>query len=94
MRPGELHMATTDKLITTNQSQTVQLPKAFRFEGSEVFIHREGKTGILSPKPKSWDGFFSSAERPSADFMAERIYLKPDKSELFEYNFIRCILVD
>ena len=76
-------MKKTAKLITTSQGQAVQLPKAFRFEGSEVLIYREGKTVILSPKPKSWNDFFNSAERPSADFMAECVDPEPEKRELF-----------
>ncbi len=77
-------MSKTAKLFTTGRSQAVRLPKEFRFEGSEVFIHREGERVILSPKPKSWDDFFNSAERPSADFMADRVDLKPEKRKLFE----------
>ncbi len=77
-------MSKTAKLFTTGRSQAVRLPKAFRFEGSEVFIHREGERVILSAKPESWDDFFTSTERPSADFMAERIDLEPEKRELFE----------
>ena len=30
-------------------SQAVRLPKAFRFEGTEVSIHREGSRVILEP---------------------------------------------
>jgi antitoxin VapB len=48
------------KLFTTGRSQAVRLPMEFRFEGSEVFIRRDPKTGdvILSRKPDSWDGLF------------------------------------
>ncbi len=77
-------MSKTAKLFTTVRSQAVRLPKAFRFEGSEVFIHREGERVILSPKPESWDDFFNATERPSADFMADRVDLEPEKRELFE----------
>jgi antitoxin VapB len=54
-------MATrTAKLFTTGRSQAVRLPMEFRFEGSEVFVRRDPKTGdvILSRKPDSWDGLF------------------------------------
>ena len=37
------------KLFTHGGSQAVRLPKAFRFEGSEVRIHREGDRVILEP---------------------------------------------
>lgn len=37
------------KLFTHGGSQAVRLPKAFRFEGSEVRIRREGDKVILEP---------------------------------------------
>jgi len=32
----------------------------YRFQGTEVFVRRDPKTGdvILSPRPDSWDGLF------------------------------------
>jgi antitoxin VapB len=52
--------AKTAKLFTTGRSQAVRLPAEFRFEGREVFVRRDSKTGdvILSRKPDSWDGLF------------------------------------
>jgi antitoxin VapB len=40
------------KLFTHGGSQAVRLPKAFRFEGSEVMVHREGDKVILEPVKK------------------------------------------
>ena len=71
------------KLFTTCWSQAVRLPKAFRFEGKEVFIHKEGDRVILSKKPESWDDFFASPARVTTDFIAERVDLTPQKRELF-----------
>jgi antitoxin VapB len=53
--------ARTAKLFMTGRSQAVRLPMEFRFEGSEVFVRRDPKTGdvILSRKPESWDGLFA-----------------------------------
>jgi antitoxin VapB len=53
--------AKTAKLFTTGRSQAVRLPMEFRFEGREVFVRRDPKTGdvILSRKPESWDGLFA-----------------------------------
>jgi antitoxin VapB len=76
-------MSKTAKLFTTGRSQAVRLPKEFRFEGTEVFIRQEGDQVILSPKPESWEDFFASADRPTADFMEERVDLEPEKRELF-----------
>lgn len=52
--------AKTAKLFTTGRSQAVRLPVEFRFEGREVFVRRDPRTGdvILSSKPDSWDGLF------------------------------------
>ena len=76
-------MRKTAKLFTTGRSQAVRLPKEFRFEGSEVFIRKEGDKVILSQKPTSWEDFFSASERPTADFMAERVDVEAEKRELF-----------
>jgi antitoxin VapB len=37
------------KLFTHGGSQAVRLPKAFRFEGKEVTVRREGEAVILEP---------------------------------------------
>lgn len=37
------------KLFTHGGSQAVRLPKAFRFEGAEVTVRREGEMVILEP---------------------------------------------
>ena len=76
-------MTKTAKLFTTGRSQAVRLPKEFRFEGSEVFIRKEGDEVILSEKPVSWEDFFTSSERPTDDFMTERVDLAAEKRELF-----------
>ena len=49
----------TAKLFPTGRSQAVRLPAEFRFEGKEVFIRLDPKTGdvILSRKPDNWDSF-------------------------------------
>ncbi len=44
---------TTAKLFQHGGSQAVRLPKAFRFEGSEVVIERRGEEVILKPKLKT-----------------------------------------
>ncbi|GAB2562175.1 AbrB/MazE/SpoVT family DNA-binding domain-containing protein [Dyella jejuensis] len=69
-------MSATAKLFMTGRSQAVRLPREFRFQGSEVFIHRDPHTGdvVLSPKPASWQEFFELADRAKlpADFLADR----------------------
>lgn len=39
------------KLFVHGGSQAVRLPKAFRFEGTEVAVSREGDRVILEPAP-------------------------------------------
>lgn len=53
-------MANTAKLFMNGRSQAVRLPSEFRFEGNEVEIRKDPKTGdvILSQQPKDWDSFF------------------------------------
>jgi len=49
------------KLFWNGRSQAVRLPRAFRFEGDEVSVRREGEAVILEPvrkrdwPPEYWD---------------------------------------
>ena len=64
-----MHTAT---LFTDGESQTVNLPKACRFEGvTELSVKRDGESIVLTPKRKSW---LSLVDAPKAgdDFLAER----------------------
>ena len=45
-------VAETARLFAHGGSQAVRLPKAFRFEGGEVSIRREGDAVILEPVRK------------------------------------------
>jgi antitoxin VapB len=42
----------TAKLFQHGRSQAVRLPKEFRFEGTEVFVRRQGSDVVLSTRPK------------------------------------------
>jgi antitoxin VapB len=69
-------MSQTAKLFMTGRSQAVRLPMEYRFEGTEVFIHRDPLTGnvVLSAKPLCWNDFFALADQIApADFMSDRI---------------------
>jgi antitoxin VapB len=80
-------MSNTAKLFITGRSQAVRLPREFRFQGAEVFIRRDPRTGdvVLSPKPASWQEFFELADRIKmpADFMANRDDLPAGERDLF-----------
>lgn len=43
---------TTAKIFQHGGSQAVRLPKAFRFEGTEVIIEKRGDEVVLKPKRK------------------------------------------
>ena len=47
------------KLFTHGGSQAVRLPKAFRLEGTEVNIRKEGDRVILEPVKTDWDAFWT-----------------------------------
>lgn len=80
-------MAHTAKLFRNGRSQAVRLPAEYRFDGNEVFVRRDPRTGdvILSRRPESWQEFFDllkTAEIPD-DFLADRDDLPPQKRDLF-----------
>jgi antitoxin VapB len=60
----------TAKLFWTGRSQAVRLPKAFRFEGEEVRIRREGDAVILEPVPADWRWLDAVAGQWDADAAA------------------------
>jgi len=85
-------MPRTAKLFKNGRSQAVRLPAEFRFEGKEVFIRKDDKTGdvILSRRPESWGEFFRlrdtaiKADKPAFHkFLARRKDKPPQKRELF-----------
>ncbi len=74
------------KLFWNGKSQAVRLPKAFRFNGDEVTIRKQGADVILSPKPKArsgkkseWDTMLSSLPDVDDDFMKDRPLNRPHK---------------
>ena len=77
----------TAKLFMTGKSQAVRLPKAFRFQGAEVYIRRDQDTGevVLSAKQNSWETFFQLADSVAipADFMANREDLPAQERNVF-----------
>jgi antitoxin VapB len=62
-------MHQTAKIFVTGRSQAVRLPLEFRFDATEVFIHRDPATGdvVLSPKPKDWQGLLEAVALNKAD---------------------------
>ena len=63
-------MTATAKLFTHGGSQAVRLPKAFRFEGTEVSVRREGDAVILEPvkvRQESWEEFWARLDAAEGD---------------------------
>ncbi len=69
------------KLFTTGGSQAVRLPKDYRFEGTEVFIRKEGKLVVLQPKEKRrWPkGFFKRIQIKDSRFRRPKQGSIPDR---------------
>ena len=80
-------MSRTAKLFRNGRSQAVRLPAECRFEGSEVYVRRDPRTGdvILSRRPESWDDYFElvkSLDIPD-DFLQDRDRRPPQNRKLF-----------
>lgn len=56
------------KVFISGNSQAIRLPKEFRLDTAEVFIHRSGDTLILTPRMATWDGFAAGLSGFSPDF--------------------------
>jgi len=61
------------KLFVNGRSQAVRLPKAYRFEGNEVYIKKTSGGVLLMPKDLSlWDTWEQNLMKYDEPFMAER----------------------
>ena len=74
-----LMAAKTARLFNNGGSQAVRLPVEFRFDGTEVFVRRDDRTGdvILSKKPgwSTWKEYLDSRDISQSlpqEFMADR----------------------
>jgi antitoxin VapB len=67
-------MRQTAKLFMNGRSQSVRLPKEFRFDGNEVTIERVGDAVVLRPLVNRWQAMFDQLDALglSEDFMADR----------------------
>ena len=63
----------TAKLFVNGRSQAVRLPKAYRFEGNEVYIKKVSDGVLLIPKDRSaWDVWEQNLKKYDEPFMTER----------------------
>lgn len=53
-------------------TQAVRIPKEYRISTKEVWIEKVGDSLVITPKPVSWDDFFTSPHKISDDFSMER----------------------
>jgi antitoxin VapB len=60
------------KVFQTGRSQAVRLPKAFRFNGSEVAIKRFGRGILLMPIDSPWDVMLEAVNEFEVGFQLER----------------------
>jgi antitoxin VapB len=72
----------TAKVFTTGRSQAVRLPKAFRFNTSEVTIERQGDALVLRPKVQSKDEWWDEMEKILASFEGMPEEIERDRSGL------------
>jgi|WetSurMetagenome_2_1015567.scaffolds.fasta_scaffold492787_2 antitoxin VapB len=66
----------TARLFSNGGSQAVRLPAEFRFDGREVFIRRDARTGDIilsrSSPEATWADYLAKRGSVSSEFMAER----------------------
>ena len=55
-------MTSTARIFRNGRSQTVRLPKEYRFEGESVKIRRLGRGVILEPVEDDVDAWFKSLD--------------------------------
>jgi antitoxin VapB len=72
----------TAKVFTTGRSQAVRLPKAFRFNTTEVTIERQGDAVILRPKLQSKDEWWDEMDKILAGFEGMPEEIDRDRSGL------------
>ena len=57
------------KIIVSNGTQTIRLPKDFHFKVQEVFIRKVGQDVVLSPRGFDWSLYLAEAPAASETFM-------------------------
>ena len=63
----------TAKLFTNGRSQAVRIPKAYRLEGSEVYIKKvAGGVLLISKNQPVWDLWEKNLMKYDESFMMER----------------------
>lgn len=72
------------KLIKIGSQQVIILPAEIQLTGETVYVHQEGEQLILSSASLSkWQEFFDNPDRPTDDFMQERVDSLPQLRKWF-----------
>ena len=71
------------KVFQTGRSQAVRLPKAFRFNGTEVSIKSFVRVVLLMPIDNPWDVMLEAINEFEVGFQLERA----DQGEQFREEF-------
>ncbi len=61
----------TVKVFRSGNSQAVRIPKEFAIDDTELFIHKIGKSIILTSKDDIWASFRNSIDKFSDDIFQE-----------------------
>jgi len=62
----------TARVIQSGRTQTIRLPKGYRFKDKKVFIKRMGNAIVLIPQSDPWRSLFDSVHQFTDDFMEQR----------------------
>jgi antitoxin VapB len=65
-------MKTATVFKNGRSTQAIRIPREYRLTTEEVWIEKVGNSLIITPKPRSWDDFFTSSSQLSSDFSMER----------------------
>lgn len=58
----------TAKVFENGRSQAVRLPKKYRFDSDEVYVHKVGEAVMLVPKDDLWQTFLNGLNGFTEDF--------------------------
>ncbi len=70
----------TAKLFKNGQSQAVRLPKAYRFEGEQVYVKKLGNAVVLIPYDDPWELMLNSLDKFEGDLFPNGRE-QPEKAE-------------
>lgn len=76
------------KVFWSGRSQAVRLPKEFRFDTTEVHIHRHGDAVILEPIARDW-AWLDDVTGPLNDDFVDAVNEQPSNQERPDLDFFK-----